>query len=534
MEPKNNRTALYLRLSKEDADKTSKEAESVSIQNQRLLLTEYAKRHNFQIVAEYADDDESGLYEERPGFQRLLTDAKQGLFSTILAKSQSRFSRNMEHVEHYLHDEFPKYGIRFIGVTDGTDTAQEHLKKARQVSSLVNEWYCEDLSKNIRSVFQAKMRKGEYLGASCPYGYQKDPADPHRLLVDPYAADVVRRIFSLYQNGYGKKKIASLLSKDGISIPTRYKQEVQKLPYQNAHLLPQTVAWSAQTIHHILNNPVYLGNMVQHRTEKCSYKEKTCRSIPKEDWIVVEHTHPAVITKEQYNLVQMLQKTRSRPVQRQEGSDFFQGKLLCADCGKKLCRTYQRHGTHAFIGYICRTYHSCGKQFCTRHYIPYPVLVQCVEKALQETLHTLTKTQRKRLFDHAMQSASVRFQKKETKARVTQELAQAKRYRDGMLELYLDGILSREECVSRQEEYEKRVEQLTQKQASLQIEQEKQNVKKEQYKSWILKFLQGELTDSLDMNVISHLIEQIEVYENGSLQIHFTFAKNDPICYDSI
>lgn len=534
MEQRDNRAALYLRLSKEDEDKTWEGEESASITNQRLLLIEYARRQNFQIVAEYADDDESGLYEERPGFQRLLADAKRGCFSTILAKSQSRFSRNMEHIEHYLHHEFPKRGIRFIGVADGTDTAQEHMKKARQVSSLVNEWYCEDLSKNIRSVLQAKMRKGEYLGASCPYGYRKDPSDPHSLLVDPFAADIVRRIFSLYQKGYGKKKIASLLSEEGIAIPTRYKQEVQKLSYQNAHLLPQTVAWSAQTVHHILNNPMYLGHMVQHRMEKCSYKDKNCRSIPKDDWIIVEHTHPPLISKEQYELVQMLQKTRSRPVRTKEHIDFFQGKLVCADCGKKLCREYQRRGHHAFVGYICRTYHSNGKQFCSRHRVRYPVLLDCVAKTLQQEICSgLSEAQKKKLLDAMVQEADAKFRKKEANLKIVQEIAQniaqAKRYRDGMLELYLDGMLTKEECIFHQKDYQEKIEKLEQKQIFFQKENPKEAAKKKRYEVWAKRLLQADIVECLDANIISHLIERIEVYEDGSLQIYFTFAKNKPI-----
>ena len=174
---KKNRAVLYLRLSKEDADKISRGDDSASIRNQRLLLTDYALAHEFQVVNVYSDDDESGLYDDRPDFEKMMMDAKLGEFDIIIAKTQSRFSRNMEHIEKYLHHDLPNLGVRFIGVVDGVDTDNEANKKSRQINGLVNEWYCEDLSKNIRSSFKAKMRNGQFLGSSCPYGYKKDPDD---------------------------------------------------------------------------------------------------------------------------------------------------------------------------------------------------------------------------------------------------------------------------------------------------------------------------------------------------------------------
>ena len=188
------RAVLYLRLSKEDLHKIREGDDSASIKNQRLMLTEYALSMGYQITDVYSDDDESGLYDSRPGFERMMEDARLGKFNIVIAKSQSRFSRNMEHIEKYLHHDFPLLGIRFIGVADNADTENLGNKKARQINGLVNEWYCEDLSDNIRSVFKAKMKAGQFLGSSCPYGYRKDPKDHNHLLIDEYAASIVRRL----------------------------------------------------------------------------------------------------------------------------------------------------------------------------------------------------------------------------------------------------------------------------------------------------------------------------------------------------
>ena len=177
-----NRAVLYLRLSKEDIDKANKGDDSESIKNQRLLLTDYALSKNFQIVEVYSDDDESGLYNDRPDFARMMNDAKLGKFDIIICKTQNRFTRNMSHAEQYLNHDLPLMGIRFIGVIDNVDTSVKGNKKSRQVNALVDEWYCESLSENIKTVFQQKMKAGQFLGAFAPYGYLKDPNNKHNFI----------------------------------------------------------------------------------------------------------------------------------------------------------------------------------------------------------------------------------------------------------------------------------------------------------------------------------------------------------------
>ena len=261
----NKRAALYCRLSKEDHDKLSEGDDSASIKNQRLMLTDYAIENGFQVIETYQDDDYSGLFNDRPAFERLLEDAKLQKFDIVIAKSQSRFTRNMEHMEKYLHNTFPLLGIRFIGVVDHADTLNKGNKKSRQINGLVNEWYSEDLSENIRAVFNSKMKKGKFLGSSCPYGYIKDPKDHNRLIIDEYASTIVGRIFSLYLAGHGKAKIGSILTKDGVLIPSIYKREVLGVNYHNANATSDTKLWSYQTIHQILNNEVYIGHTVQNK-----------------------------------------------------------------------------------------------------------------------------------------------------------------------------------------------------------------------------------------------------------------------------
>ena len=287
---KQETVAIYCRLSVEDADRGM--AESESIQNQRSLLLEYAKRQGWTVYDIYADEDYSGLREDRPAFQRMLTDAENGCFSIILCKTQSRFTRNAVTAERCLHEWFPRWGIRFVTVVDHVDTAFLGNKKARQINSLVNEWYSEELSENIRAVFRRKMEQGQFLGNYAPYGYCKDPLDRHHLVIDPETAPVVEEIYHLYLSGLSCKMIAVRLTERATPTPSQVKKSRgQDLGRKDCR------KWSAGTVRKILKNPVYLGHMVQGKEEKISFKEKKVRELPKKLWFVVKNTHDAIINE---------------------------------------------------------------------------------------------------------------------------------------------------------------------------------------------------------------------------------------------
>lgn len=214
------RCAIYCRLSREDENKID---ESESIQNQRLLLHQYAADRGWTVCAEYVDDDRSGADADRPGFQALLRDAEAGRFEILLCKTQSRFTRDLELSEHYLHRRFVEWGVRFISVVDGVDTGRRDNLKTRQLGGLINEWYLADLSDNVRAVLDAKRRRGDFIGSFAPYGYRKSRTERGRLEPDPEAAAVVREIFRLAGDGISYAEIARWLNARGVPNPTAYK-----------------------------------------------------------------------------------------------------------------------------------------------------------------------------------------------------------------------------------------------------------------------------------------------------------------------
>ena len=267
------KAAIYCRLSKEDEDKIG---ESESIQNQKSMLLQYALENEFDIYQIYSDEDYSGIDRNRPAFNAMIEAASEHKFDVVLAKTQSRFTRDMELVEKYLHGKFMEWGVRFIAVVDHVDTNDTANKKSRQINGLINEWYLEDLSTNVRSVLDHKRKEGLFIGSFARYGYCKDPNAKGKLIIDPEAADVVRRIFSMALNGIGAHKIARILNDEKIPSPTAYKQ-LHGIHYRSALKNTNAALWSSPTVYQILHDQIYIGNMVQGKHKKIS-----CNGVQRE------------------------------------------------------------------------------------------------------------------------------------------------------------------------------------------------------------------------------------------------------------
>lgn len=237
------KVAIYCRLSEEDRNKQFETDDSNSIQNQKAMLMQYAMEQGWELYNIYSDDDYAGADRRRPEFNRLLEDAEKRRFDIILCKTQSRFTRELELVEKYIHGLFPLWGIRFISIVDNADTANKGNKKSRQINGLVNEWYLEDMSDNIRSVLTNRRINGFHIGAFALYGYKKDPDKKGHLIIDEEAAAVVREVFTLFSQGYGKTAIARMLNDRGIPIPISINLVIKsKCPIISAPVFSATCA----------------------------------------------------------------------------------------------------------------------------------------------------------------------------------------------------------------------------------------------------------------------------------------------------
>lgn len=369
-----NRAIIYCRLSKEDIDKEGKLDESQSIQNQKELLIEYAIKNNFIIHDIYVDDDYSG-FEGRPAFNSMIKAAKRLEFDIVLCKTQSRFTRDMESVEKYIHGLFPLLGIRFIGVVDNVDTKVPGNKKSRQINGLINEWYSEDLSENIRYIFKQKKEKGMFTGAFAPYGYKKDPQNKHRFLIDEPAAQVVRKIFNLYLEGYGYLQIADILTSEKIPTPTQYKKQ-QGLNFQNPNgtiYSNKHGVWGLTTIQSMLVNQVYIGHMVQCKEKKVSYKVKKTIKLPESEWIVIENCHEPIINQEMFFKVKKLRDENRKVCSSDDGpkkAHVLAGKVKCLDCTSNMSKSNNT--------LRCQFAHKTRNKQCSSHIIKIDTLHEII------------------------------------------------------------------------------------------------------------------------------------------------------------
>ena len=324
------KVAIYCRLSEEDRNKQFETDDSNSIQNQKMMLLQYAMEQGWELYNIYSDDDYTGSDRRRPQFNRLLQDAEQRRFDVVLCKTQSRFTRELELVEKYIHGLFPIWGIRFISIVDNADTANKGNKKSRQINGLVNEWYLEDMSENIRSVLTNRRKNGFHIGAFALYGYKKDPDQKGRLLVDEEAAAVVREVFALFAQGHGKSAIARLLNDRGIPNPTEYKR-LHGLRYKQPKTKSGTL-WKYFAISDMLTNEIYIGHMVQGKYGSVSYKTKQNKPRPRSEWYIVEGTHEPIVDRELWDRVQAMIAQKAKPFAAGKVG-LFAGKARCAHCG---------------------------------------------------------------------------------------------------------------------------------------------------------------------------------------------------------
>ena len=380
-----NKVALYCRLSDEDKDKINKFDDSESIQNQKNLLMRYALDKSFDIYKIYSDDDYSGLDKERPEFKEMIKDSEDKKFDIILCKHQSRFTRDMELVEKYLHNKFIEWDIRFVTVVDGVDTSDKHNKKSRQINGLINEWYCEDISESIKSIFKLKQQQGKFIGSFATYGYMKDPKDKNKLIIDEVAAETVRMIFTWYIDGYGTQKISQKLNELSTPNPTKYKK-IQGYNYINTSSKDDLGLWNKTTIKRMLKNQMYIGNMVQHIHEKLNYKSDKKVAMKYEDWIIVDNTHQPIIDKITFDTVQQRLKSNTRSSGEGQ-AHIFAGKVRCMDCGNTMVRN---SGVAGYKYLRCKMY--CvnpKKKLCTSHSIRLEKLEQLVVERVKNQLMNL-------------------------------------------------------------------------------------------------------------------------------------------------
>lgn len=359
--PMDYQAALYIRLSKEDEN----EGPSESVTNQKSLLDEFVKKHRLAVYDVYVDDGWSGTNFDRPDFQRMIGDIEAGKINMVITKDLSRLGRDYIMTGYYMERYFPEKRVRYISLLDGIDTGVESTANdITPFRAIMNDMYAKDISRKIKSVKRDKQRKGQFIGGKPVYGYRMHPTEKNKIVVDEEAAVVVRRIFAMALDGMSCRKIAAKLNEEGVPTPAAY----AGLPVPNPG--PYTGLWSSERISEMLQNETYIGNMVQGRSVKISYKSKKCLKQDRENWVVVEGTHEPLIDTETFHKVRMLVDSRRHT--RSRTYDFLlKGLIFCHECGYPLAVLNRKNAAGEDVLYfVCRTYQRFTKAgVCTCHSI---------------------------------------------------------------------------------------------------------------------------------------------------------------------
>ncbi|MCC8151047.1 MAG: recombinase family protein [Lachnospiraceae bacterium] len=376
--------AAYLRLSNDDREKN----ESDSIATQRRLIENYIAGNltDGQVTCEYVDDGFTGLTFDRPDFRRMINDIDRGLINCVIVKDLSRFGRDYIETGNYMEKIFPENDIRFIAVNDNYDSLYTSGNDAfiTPLKNIFNSQYSKDISAKVKSSFSALQSEGKFCGAFAGYGYEKDPHDRHRLIIDETAAETVCEVFDLYLSGMGKIAIANHLNRREVPCPSLYKQ-ICGLHYKNGRRMELTRYWTYSTIDRMLKNEMYIGNMVQNKTVRKTVRGKA-HNNPRSNWKIVENTHPAIIEKEKWDAVQELLKRNARQLNLESNVGLFAGFIFCGDCGRAMTKVNPGNSRKSISGtnsytYICGSYKRYS--VCSRH----AVKMELLEKALLDKVN---------------------------------------------------------------------------------------------------------------------------------------------------
>ena len=528
-------TALYCRLSQEDL----RAGESLSIENQRLMLKDYADKNGFRNCQYYVDDGYSGVDNTRPGYVHMLSDVENGLVGTVIVKDQSRLGRDHLEKDRLMELVFPAYDVRFIAITDNVDSANG-FNEMSGIKNLFNDMYARDCSNKIRAVLRAKGERGERLAAWIAYGYMRDPSNPKQIIPDPETAPVVKRIFEMSAEGKGVRKICDILTADKVLTPSAYaarKSDKQKTssPYR----------WSLKTVREMLKNRIYCGDTVNFSTYTKSYKlKKTLKNEP-ENMLIFEDTHEAIISRKLFDVVQKHYEGRKKS-DKFGKVDKFAGYLYCAECGSKLYLHRARTLDPKKNNYMCGGYQSRVTD-CTAHYIREKVLDSIVLRYLRQVVnYARDKSDEFYAIAMANGEAEAKKQFKDNEKLRSEYETKISQLDNAIQLLFMDrsnGKITDERYDILSANFEKEQSELKAKLNALDAQLDKMKVREKRVREFINNAKQYTEIHRLTPEILKTFIGRIEVYEKAvkrsrtcgnRVVVYFTFSADKAVVIDRV
>jgi DNA invertase Pin-like site-specific DNA recombinase len=460
------------------------------------------------------DDGFTGTNFSRPAFMQMIADIEAGKIDCVAVKDLSRFGRDYIDAGRYLERWFPEHGVRFIAVNDNIDSGKAAYDMLVPVKNIFNAQYAKDISQKVRSAFKAKQKSGEFIGAFACYGYQKDPKNHNRLCIDPAAAKVVLNIFNRYESGMGKIAIAKSLNENGIPCPSEYKKLTGER-YHNGRRIGSTTYWTYATIHRMLSNQTYIGNLEQGRNARTAMHGKA-KQLDRDDWIVVEGTHEPIISRAQWDRVQVLLQKNTYSPDFEQNISPFAGYLTCGECGRAMVKTRTADGIEY---YACGSYKRYGPSFCTKHSISRPELEQIVLQDLNRIIETVPDL--KKLTKETAGNAEHLHSFGAESEKLVLSLDRVRRLKQGSYEDYKEGLLSRADYLRYTTDYDEQEQKLLNQLEMVKNQSDNDNPLDRPWVNDLIRL--GHMTQ-LDRATVAAVLDGIKIFKDGRVEIFYLFS----------
>lgn len=504
----------YARASKDDAD-------SSTIENQLELIKEYVKsKPEIKIISERSDNGYSGGNFLRPSFIEMMKDAEEKKINCIIIKDLSRLGRNYIEVGELMNDILPKLKVRLISINDGYDSNNPKSDSDEIIipfRNLINEQYLRDISIKIRSNLNVKRKNGDFVTPHAPYGYMRDKLSKHRLVVDEYAARIVKDIFNMKIQGMSNQKIADRLNDIGEPAPIEYKKK------QGVHLSTyfqknERALWSAVAIGRILTNPVYIGTLVQGKGTTPNYKVKKKIIKPEDEWHIVEEAHKAIISKTDFEIVNDLLSKDTRTSPKQSTVFPLSGIMFCGDCGNNIVR--KKVGKYYY--YVCAT-NKAGKG-CTSHSYAVNELETAIMEAIVKQMNAILDLGKCLDYIQKLPYQQINIQKiSEQITDRENEIKNCEKYKRSLYEDYKNGEVSKDDFLVFGKDYTDRIDELSQAIKILKKESELLFSENNNIQKWIEHFIHYKNVSELSRQLVVNLIKRVDLFEKKQITITFHF-----------
>ena len=518
--------AIYLRLSKDDGDFSfagQGKSESNSIHNQRELLMAFLAKHpEMELYDEYKDDGWTGTNFNRPDFKRMMDDVRAGAVNCVVVKDLSRFGRDYIDCGKYVEKIFPQLGIRFIAVNDGLDTASSGSSDSIVIpfKNLINDSYSRDISIKVRSNLEVKRRQGQFISNFTVYGYAKDTKDKNHLVIDEYAAGVVRDIFKWKIEGLSPERIAARLNEQGILSPMEYKKS-RGSNYKTKFKTSAKALWSHVAVRRILQNEVYAGILVQGKRTTPNYKTRKYIYKDESEWVRVEGKHEAIVSQPQFDLVQQLLREDTRAGGQGSSVHPYCGRIFCGDCGAPLVRKTVGSGEKRYVYYVCSA-NKADRNICSKHSIREDVLNEAVLATLQRQIEVILDMDQALAQIEALTWERSEIRKLEANIEYQNQIIEKNNaLRLGVYEDLQNGILTKDEFLAMKAEFTARIGEAERVQKQLMGDKRTIQHGLSRQQSWLSQFRQYENISQISRIVIVSLVEQIRLFEDAQLEVVF-------------